>query len=168
MGKAKKVLTPGSYKGVGKGKKRVASSKKKKPGRPVTTGVPKTKKKAEKRPKYRSTYTEEDMLEAIRLVREEDFSCARACEVINDKKTNIVPRMSLNDRLRKDLPTKPIPMGRPQVRYCANCAYTIGMNFDIVSETRHTTVGTLHTHSLDTVWYLPYLPICWYYFIGAE
>jgi hypothetical protein len=112
MGKVRKVLTPGSYHGVGSKKKRVG--KKKKPGRPASTGTPKTKKKPDRSSKYRAKYTENDILEAIRLVREEDYSCARACEAINDKKLNPVPRMTLNDRLNKNLPTKQPSMGRPQ------------------------------------------------------
>jgi hypothetical protein len=111
MAKPRKVLTPGSYKHAAK-KKRVVSSKKKKVGRPAST--PKSKKKPVRNSKYRSKYTEEDVLEAIRLVREEDYSCASACEVINSVKLNPVPRMTLSDRLRKDVPNKQPHIGRPQ------------------------------------------------------
>lgn len=114
MVKPKKVLTPGSYSGVGSKKKRVAVTSKKKAGRPAASGTSKTKKKPERSTKYRAKYTEEDILEAVRLVREEEYSCASACEVINDKKLNPVPRMTLNDRLRKDNPVITPTVGRPQ------------------------------------------------------
>jgi hypothetical protein len=115
MGKPKKVLTPGSYQGVSSKKKKVVSSKKKKPGRPVSTptGTPKMKKKRDSA-KYRHTYTEQDLIEAVRLVKEEGYSCSSACEVINDIKLNKVPRMTLNDRLHKETPSKRPTMGRPQ------------------------------------------------------
>ena len=44
---------------------------------------------------YRTTYTSEDMDEAVRLVLEEDYSIAQASKVINSVKKNPVPRTSL-------------------------------------------------------------------------
>lgn len=107
MPPAKKVLTPGSYGNSKKGN-RVTPKKvtPKKVGRPA-----KTKKKREKA-KRRDKYKEEDMQEAMRLVRDEGYSVNRASEVINDVKTNKVPRMTLSDRLKR--PDVFPPLGRPQ------------------------------------------------------
>jgi hypothetical protein len=78
----------------------------KKVGRPA-----KTKKKREKA-KRRDKYKEEDMQEAMGLVRDEGYSVKRASEVINDVMTNKVPCMTLSDHLKRSdvFP----PLGRPQ------------------------------------------------------
>jgi hypothetical protein len=110
MGKAKRVLTPGSY--SVKGSKKIVSKKKKKVGRPSVST--KAKKKPVRSSKYREKYTEQDVLEAIRLVKQEDYSISCACEVINETKVNRIPRMTLSDRLRSDTPTKLPSVGRPQ------------------------------------------------------
>lgn len=54
------------------------------------------------------------MVEAIRLVQEEDYSILRACKVTNTVKINEVPRMTLSDRLKKENPTDKPSLGRPQ------------------------------------------------------
>ena len=84
MPHAKKVRTPGSY-GDSKKEKRVTPKKitPKKKGRPGF----KIKRKREFA-KRRENYTEEDMKEAVCLVREEDFTVKRASEEINDVKQN--------------------------------------------------------------------------------
>jgi hypothetical protein len=100
MGKAKRVLTPGSYSVTGS--KKIVSKKKKKVGRPSVST--KAKKKPVRSSKYRERYTAQDVLEAIRLVKQEDYSISCACEVINETKVNRIPRMTLSDRLRSDTP----------------------------------------------------------------
>jgi hypothetical protein len=105
----KKVMTPGSYriptpswktpqgKTTPKGKttpqgKTTPPGKKTPP--PVKKAGHKKKKvrKARGNVKHRAAYTEDDMLEAIRLVRREKLSIQKAAKVINEEKTNIVPR----------------------------------------------------------------------------
>lgn len=54
------------------------------------------------------------MEEAVRLVKEEDMSVAKAAMVVNDIKKNPVPRMTLNDRINRQDPTKEPLVGRPQ------------------------------------------------------
>jgi hypothetical protein len=132
--KPSKVSTPGSYnikaskgnvpKGkassVSKGKASNRSkgkatsgkstpSKKKGKGRPTSA-----QKKKRERQKYRANYTEEDLLEAIRLVSEEGFSIASAANFVNTVKTNKVPRMTLADRLTHEDPDLRPVLGRPQ------------------------------------------------------
>jgi hypothetical protein len=106
MPPAKKVLTPGSY-NVAKEKKKAA--KKSKRGRPVVSTPVKKRKKREKA-KRRDKYTEQDMVEAMRLVREEDYSIKAASSFTNEVKINSVPRMTLSDRLKK--PYSHPPLGR--------------------------------------------------------
>jgi hypothetical protein len=54
------------------------------------------------------------MLEAIRLVKEEQFSIKAAAVATNTAKANVVPRMTLSDRLKKPQPdVRPI-LGWPQ------------------------------------------------------
>ena len=53
-------------------------------------------------------------MEAIRLVKEDGFSINKACSALNEVKVNLVPRMTLSDRLKKDNPTTKPPLGRPQ------------------------------------------------------
>jgi transposase-like protein len=106
MPPAKKVLTPGSY-AIGAKKKPKVTLKK---GRPVVVGTKKRKKR--EKAKRRDKYTQEDMAEAVRLVKEEDYSISAASVATNSVKKNAVPRMTLSDRLRMD---KPNPsLGRPQ------------------------------------------------------
>jgi hypothetical protein len=52
------------------------------------------------------------MLEAMRLVREEELSIKAASKYINSVKKNEVPRMTLSDRLKR--PGENPPLGRPQ------------------------------------------------------
>jgi len=113
---AKQVRTPGSYGDplqdngkVNKVKKVKVTPKKvtpKKVGRPL-----KFRKKRECA-KRRDKYSEEDMLEAMRLVREEELSIKAASKYINSVKKNEVPRMTLSDRLKR--PGENTPLGRPQ------------------------------------------------------
>lgn len=63
--------------------------------------------------KLRTTYTEEDMVEAVRLVQEEDYNIMSAAATINARKKNPVPRMTLSDRLRSKEPTDKPKLGRP-------------------------------------------------------
>lgn len=56
------------------------------------------------------------MLEAIRLVQEEEYSVKKAASVINDVKTRPIPRTSLSDRVKKLLHKKP-SLGHPQEWY---------------------------------------------------
>lgn len=110
MPTARKVDTPGSAT-VGTGTPQ-AKKKTVKRGRPASAR-PKPRKKPVGRT-YRKTYTEEDVLEAVRLVREEEFSCAQAALMLNSIKKNIVPRMTLNDRMHRENPTARPQVGRPQ------------------------------------------------------
>jgi hypothetical protein len=105
---ARPVKTPGSYHGVTPSKKRrVTPNTTPKVGRPVK------KKKGRKDEKRRELYTEVDMQEAIRLVREDEFSIAKASKFLNSVKVNPVPRMTLSDRVKRPNPG-PVPLGRPQ------------------------------------------------------
>jgi hypothetical protein len=64
--------------------------------------------KKEKRPrniKHRQNYGEEDVLEAVWLVREQEFSVKKAVAYISDAKQNPVPRMTLMNQLVKTIPT---------------------------------------------------------------
>jgi hypothetical protein len=99
MVKVKKVLTSSSYTMKGKRK---------------NTGRPASLKKAKRaKLKQREKYREQDMLEAIRLVQQEDYSISRAALFIKAVKENVVPRMSLSDCLPKGLVKTPL-LGRPQ------------------------------------------------------
>jgi DNA gyrase/topoisomerase IV subunit A len=118
----RKVLTPGSYKEPDKAASAAKTTPKKGQTTPKKTarktGRPSSAKKKGKKParkiKHRAAYTEEDMKEAVRLVQEEGMSCKAACKEINEIKKNEVPRMTLNDRLKRDLPNKQPALGRPQ------------------------------------------------------
>jgi hypothetical protein len=103
----KKVLTPGSYGKDNQKEKEKVTPKKTSAGRPTKKVK---KKRVEKR--RRESYTQEDVKEAIRLVREEEYSIAQASLLINNVKKNVVPRMTLSDRLKcsKEQPE----LGRPQ------------------------------------------------------
>ena len=63
--------------------------------------------------KHRAKYTERDILEAVRLVKEEDYSINKAAIIINSKKKNEVLRMTLSNRLRNKEPDKKPKLGRP-------------------------------------------------------
>jgi len=101
--KPKKVMTPGSYRipapswrTTPQGKK-TPQSKTTPEGKkttPVSKAGRKKKKvrKARGELKHRQHYTEEDMLEAIRLVRADKLSINKAAKIINARKANIVPR----------------------------------------------------------------------------
>jgi hypothetical protein len=104
--KPKKVLTPGSY---GKKKEKTGTlhkTSKKKIGRP-------SKKVKRAKIRHRESYTEQDILEAIRLVKTEEFSVRRAAMHTNDVKLNEVPRMTLANRLSREEPVQQPDMGRP-------------------------------------------------------
>lgn len=109
--KPKKMKTPGSY---GAATATFITPKRK----PKKAGRPSSGKKATSRAagalKHRATYTSEDMLEAVRLVREEDYSIALAARAINMLKKNAVPRMTLSDRLTCEIPARQPALGRPQ------------------------------------------------------
>jgi hypothetical protein len=92
----------------------------------VTSSSSKVSKKGKGRPssakkavrhgnKFRDSYTEEDLQEAIRLVKEEDLSVAAAAIVLNDVKKNKVLRIMLSDCLKKDAPSVKPRLGQPQV-----------------------------------------------------
>ena len=63
--------------------------------------------------KHRSTYTEEDMIEAVRLVKEEYYTIKRAAATINSSKKNDVPRMTLSNRINNQDPARKPLLGRP-------------------------------------------------------
>ena len=63
--------------------------------------------------KHRSTYTEEDMIEAVRLVKEEYYTIKRAAATINSSKKNDVPRMTLSNRINNQDPARKPSLGRP-------------------------------------------------------
>jgi hypothetical protein len=99
MGKVPKkinvVRTPGSYRvpvssktTSTPSKSPLRKTKKVGPGRPLL----KKPRKARKPVKERAGYTEADMMEAIRLVREEEFSIKAAARHLNSTKENEVPR----------------------------------------------------------------------------
>jgi hypothetical protein len=104
--KPKKVDTPGGY-DLGK-----TTPPKKKVGRPSAVQKPKPRRRTLK---HRFNYTEIDVLEAVRLVVEEEFCIKAAAMEINSVKTNAVPRTTLSDRLKKETPTLTPTMGRPVV-----------------------------------------------------
>jgi hypothetical protein len=70
-------------------------------------------------------YTEADMLEAIRLCKEEDYSISCASTHINEIKENVVPYMTLFDRLGKKNWRKRPALGRRQVPiyYFLSCVW---------------------------------------------
>jgi hypothetical protein len=107
--KPKKVLTPWSYQLANASKTMPPSKKMKKKGRPAAK-----KKRARAHLKHRAQYTGEDMTEAIWLVTEEDFSIKRAALLTNRVKKNVMPRMTLSDRMKKERPDERPALGRPQ------------------------------------------------------
>jgi hypothetical protein len=116
MPPAKKVRTPGSYGDAlqGNGKVNKVKMVKVTPKKVTPTkvgGLLKFRKKREFA-KRRDKYSEEDMLEAMRLVQEEEYSLKAASKLINSVKKNEEPRMTLSDRLMR--PGENPPLGRPQ------------------------------------------------------
>lgn len=101
--KARKVLTPGSKPPKDKVKKRRKSGA----GRPA-------KKVSRPFAPRRVGYTEADMAEAVRLVKEEGYCIKAAALETNRAKKNCVPRMTLSDRMKQPDPLKNQPLGRRQ------------------------------------------------------
>lgn len=133
--KARAVLTPGS-----RAAPSTPTGTKKRTAHSVTPrGRPKkVSKKAglSRKDNYRSKYSSEDVTEAVRLVLEEGYSISRAALKLNFIKKNIVPRMTLSDRLRTKSPRKEPKVGRPLelpfgveeaivkcLKYCAEYQY---------------------------------------------
>jgi hypothetical protein len=114
--KPKKVSTPGSYHMGSK-----TTPPRKRVGRPGSA----KKAKKPRQVKHRDGYNEQDMLEAMRLVREEGFSKLKAASHINSVKQNPVPRMTLSDRLGSNKPASKPSLGRPQEKIF------LAQNFDI-------------------------------------
>ncbi len=85
-----------------------AGRKQKKKGRPK-----KLKRLSRSGLKLRATYSEEDMLEAIRLVREEGMSIKAASRMTNQVKKQAVPRSTIQDRLLTKNPLGQPSLGRP-------------------------------------------------------
>lgn len=98
---ALKVTTPGS----------AAQQRKKKKDK---RGRPSLKRAGRPFAPRRKTYTELDMLEAIRLVIDGECSIQAAAKHINSEKKNPVPRMTLSDRLKSKDPAGQKKLGRPQ------------------------------------------------------
>jgi len=113
---AKRVSTPGTYDLGTSGKSKApAKSPLRKTGRGRgRPSIGKRVKKPRTPVRERVGYTEQDMLEAIRLVREDEFSINAASKFINGAKLNPVPRMTLSDRLKTQTPTAQPLLGRPQ------------------------------------------------------
>ncbi len=65
-------------------------------------------------PFFRTKYTAEDMEEAVRLVQKEGYSVVAAARAENSVKKNVVPRITLHDRLHSREPEKLQKVGRPQ------------------------------------------------------
>jgi len=106
--------TPESRRKRRKAKKKAKERKLKlrmKAGRPSKT-PPKARRA---KINLRANYTDEDVVEAVRLVRMENFSKKAAALFINERKANIVPRMTLVDRLARESPLKKPKIGRPTV-----------------------------------------------------
>jgi hypothetical protein len=101
--KPRKVKTPGSF-DLSK-----TTPPRKKVGRPSSA-----KAKRGRQWKARENYSEEDVLEAVRLVKSQGFSIMKAAKYTNSVKKNPVPRTTLSDRLRKAQPTEAPALGRPQ------------------------------------------------------
>jgi hypothetical protein len=108
--KPKKVSTPGSYQLDSPSAKCTPPRKKLARGRP---GAEK-RKRTRLGIKHRAQYTEADITEAVRLVTEENYTIKAAALEINSMKKNIVPRMTLSDRLKSKFPDQAPALGRPQ------------------------------------------------------
>lgn len=100
--KARKVLTPGS----------TASPSTPKPTKRV--GRPAAARPKGRSITHRTSYSSEDMEEAIRLVTIGGMTCAKAAKFINGRKKNAVPRMTLYDRTRDGAAPRAPALGRPQ------------------------------------------------------
>lgn len=109
---ARKVSTPGS--GLPVRRVRKARSKKR-VGRPVKEARGKKRRLGIK---HRALYTEEDMLEAVRLVSEENFTIKAAALATNNNKLHAVPRMTLSNRLSRTAPDVTPALGRPVELSC--------------------------------------------------
>jgi len=112
--KPRKVRTPGAPPETPE----TPESRKKKKERKEAkkAGRPKKALKARRaKINLRANYTEEDLAEAVRLVRMEGWSKKGAAAVINERKANIVPRMTLVDRLKQEPPLETPKLGRTQV-----------------------------------------------------
>lgn len=97
------MTTPGSYAAVGSS---TPKAKRARPGRPSSAA------KKKKRPAHlRANYT--DIAEAVRLLKEENFTIKSAAGAINSRKKAPVPRMTLSDRLCRADPQKTLQLGRP-------------------------------------------------------
>jgi hypothetical protein len=119
--KPKKIFTPGSY-AIGKNKAKAT-----KPTKKISRPGSAQKKKA-RCVKHREKYTEADMLEAVRLVNEDNFSISRAAQHINEDEPNAVPRMTLSDCLKStDIANK--PLDRSQVLSIINVIKTFEILF---------------------------------------
>jgi len=122
--KPKAVRTPGSYNHPGAArnlKSPSATPKSSRIARRRDVGRPKTgkrgkKKASSRKDNYRTTYTQEDIDEAVRLVLEEGYAVRTAAVLITGVKKNKVPRMTLADRLRQNSPKKRVELGRPLVK----------------------------------------------------
>ncbi len=96
----RKVLTPGSYPTEQENENELEIEPEKEKATPKKAGRPSKAVKIKRVEKcHRESCTQEDMM-AIRLVKYEDHSIAQASLVINRVKKNVVPRMTLSDRLR--------------------------------------------------------------------
>lgn len=109
------VRTPGSYRvpggDGGGGSAKSPLNKTRKRGRPIAK---KTKAKPRKPVRERATYTEVDMVEAVRLVREDGYAKKTAALATNSVKLHVVPVQTLRDRLDRPDPTAMPVLGRPQ------------------------------------------------------
>ncbi len=117
MPSAKKVFTPGSSVHV---KKKKSSKKKhlvvkiaKKMKKSIAGRPAKSKKQSRVGVKHRTAYTEDDMMEAIRLVTVDNWSIQGAAKAVNARKVNQVPRMTFFDRLNRNAPEEMPVLGRP-------------------------------------------------------
>lgn len=106
--KPRKVMTPGSQR-TDTGTGTPTSRKRSKAGRPGQ----RIRKKRILASRHRAAYTEDDVLEAIRLVKEEEYCIKAAAKLLNDRKQNEVPRMTLSDRLHKPNSDEKPSLGRP-------------------------------------------------------
>jgi histone acetyltransferase (RNA polymerase elongator complex component) len=64
--------------------------------------------------KYRDGYTVEDIMEACRLVKEDNYRISHAAEIINELKKNVVPRTTISFYIHWDICEQPA-LGRRQV-----------------------------------------------------
>ncbi len=106
------VRTPGSY-GDSSGGGTPAKgplNKARKRGRPIA----KKTRKPRRQVRERANYTEQDMLEALRLCQVEGFAKKTAAKHLNEVKLREVPVQTLRDRLERADPLATPQLGRPQ------------------------------------------------------